>query len=424
MRTDWLTRLRYPAREDIAALAVSAAVLSGSMVLFEPAPTDALMLALVVLLPILGVVRLGHFTLICGLLLLITVCLSLALTPLSATIGSAVKHQLVTLFLVLGAIVVAAYIAADPVARFERIMRCYIAACLFATVCGLIGYFHILPGTYELFTEYGRARGTFKDPNVYGAALTPAIAYLAWNILRSPIRQAGLSSAILLVFAVGLVLSFSRGAWIATTLAVVTVGVISATRGRRREDVRRLMVFLGVGVLGISIAVTGLLQVEKVRDLLTERFSLSQQYDEGPDGRFGGQVKALELIAENPFGIGTHTFRARHHHEQAHNVYLTIMMDAGWLGGLTFIAAIVLSIGVGLYRATFNSALQGPILVCAATVFALSFEGIVIDLDHWRHYFLFLGCLWGLTDARLPAVVTTRRSYDPPPKSAEIASYA
>ena len=44
-------------------------------------------------------------------------------------------------------------------------------------IAALIGYFSLVPGTYDLFTEFGRARGTFKDPNVLGAFLVPALLY-------------------------------------------------------------------------------------------------------------------------------------------------------------------------------------------------------------------------------------------------------
>ena len=72
----------------------------------------------------------------------------------------------------------------------------------------------------------------------------------------------------------------------------------------------------------------------KRRQLMQERASLTQGYDEGPEGRFGGQQKAVRLILDNPFGIGTHTFREKHHHEEVHNVYLTMFHYAGWIGGL------------------------------------------------------------------------------------------
>ena len=42
---------------------------------------------------------------------------------------------------------------------------------MIAATLGVAGYFNLVPGGHDLLTLYGRARGTFKDPNVLGAFL-------------------------------------------------------------------------------------------------------------------------------------------------------------------------------------------------------------------------------------------------------------
>ena len=64
------------------------------------------------------------------------------------------------------------------------------------------------------------------------------------------------------------------------------------------------------------------LQSDQVANLLVERASVTQTYDTGAEGRFGGQEKALGLIVENPLGIGAQQFATHHHPEEVHNVYL------------------------------------------------------------------------------------------------------
>ncbi len=46
-----------------------------------------------------------------------------------------------------------------------------ILAALIAAVCGIAGYFRLFPRAFDLFTLYGRAKGTFNDPNVFGPFL-------------------------------------------------------------------------------------------------------------------------------------------------------------------------------------------------------------------------------------------------------------
>jgi hypothetical protein len=105
--------------------------------------------------------------------------------------------------------------------------------------------------------------------------------------------------------------------------------------------------------------VTVALQVPAVKSLMNERASMDQSYDNGPDGRFGGHAKARRLILDNPFGIGTHTFRTLHHHEEAHSVYLSMFLNAGWFGGYVYVISTLIALFVGFRGAMRRGALQG-----------------------------------------------------------------
>jgi hypothetical protein len=47
--------------------------------------------------------------------------------------------------------------------------------------------------------------------------------------------------------------------------------------------------------------------------------------------------------------------------------------------------------------------------VCVATLVGAVAEGFVIDTDHWRHFFLLLGMIWGLSIATLNLVRAERQ---------------
>lgn len=383
----------------VAALLMATVIATSSIVFSEPSVGDALMAGAVFGLPLLRVMRLGGVTLLNLALWLAIVAAGIGATTLSVTFDTAIKHQLITLFLVMSAVTVAGYVAADPESRFKLVMDAYVFACLVATAAALAGYFNLLPRAYDLFTEYGRARGTFKDPNVYGAAVAPAVGYLVWTMLRSKPRRALLAAAIAAPLMLGLLVSFSRGAWISTGITIALVVWIGAARTRRKADHLRLAKFAAIGTIGLAAVVFAALQVDKVEALMSERASLSQSYDVGPEGRFGGQRKAVELILDNPLGIGTHTFRDRYHPEEAHNVYLSTFLNAGWIGGLLFIISVGMTVAVGLAHALRLGALQGAFVVAAAAFAGVAFEGIIIDTDHWRHLFILMGLVWGLADA-------------------------
>ena len=138
-----------------------------------------------------------------------------------------------------------------------------------------------------------------------------------------------------------------------------------------------------------------------------ERASLDQSYDEGPEGRFGGQQKAAGLILQNPLGLGAQQFVPQYHHEEPHNVYLTMFLNAGWLGGLLFLGLVGTTSVWGLRHAFVRCATQPLFLVVYACFVAHVLEGSIIDLDHWRHFYLLMALVWGLmlsgTRARDPS---------------------
>lgn len=396
----------------LAGLAVALAVGSSTIVFSEPAVTDVLMMGVILGVPILGVGRTGRISLINYGVWLAIVALGVLGTTFSATFDTAIKHQLVTLYLVTGAFALARYVANDPEPRIKLVLYCYVAAAMVATVAAVAGYFRLLPGAYELFTNFGRARGTFKDPNVFGAAVAPAVVACVWVMLREKPRRALVAGAVCLPMVIGVLICFSRGAWISLALSVAILAAVALITSRRKTDFSRLGKFTALGTGAIIIAIVGILQIEQVRTLLTERASFDQSYDLGPEGRFGGQEKARALIAENPLGIGTHTFRDVHHKEEPHNVYLSMFLNAGWLGGFLYIATVIGTLAIGLSRSLERSALQGPLLIVSAAFAGVAFEGYVIDSDHWRSFFILLGCIWGLCDGAPRAANPLRRRDD------------
>lgn len=396
----------------LASIAVALAILTSTIVFSEPAAADVLMMAAIVIVPLLGATRFGRVAVANLCIWLVIVALSLLAATMSVTLDTASKHLLVTLYLVFGAFVLAGFIAKDPEPRIRLLLTCYVIACLVATCAAIIGYFRLLPGAFELFTNFGRARGTFKDPNVYGAAMAPAVVACAWSMLRDLPGRAVKAAAIALPIVVGIFLSFSRGAWVSLVLSLAVLAGIAIYTSRRSADIKRFGKFASIGTGAVIVALFAVTQIEQVRSLLEVRASLDQSYDQGPDGRFGGQAKARGLIAENPFGIGTHTFRVVYHTEEPHNVYLSMFLNAGWLGGFLYIVTIGATLAVGLRGSLERSRLQGAMLVLTASFAGLAFEGFVIDSDHWRVFFILMGAIWGLADAPLPVVDHTRRHDD------------
>ena len=388
-------------RNAIAAFILCAAVLTSGFVASEPAPTDALMLGAIAALPLLGVTRFGLLTSMQTLIwLAICACgiFATANAPVHA-VGDSLKHQLITLYLVLAAFIVACFLREQTERRFALLMSCYVAACTLATAFAIIGYLDLVPGANEAFTLHGRARATFKDPNVYGAVLPLAIAWLGWRVLRGETRRPLATAALAMVLLFGVLISLSRGAWIAALATTGIVVLFAAIYASQRSDQNRLAAVFLAGGTGLALICLWAVQSETVASLLEARFSATASYDEGPHGRFAGQMKALALIPEAPFGIGSGVFSSVHHHEEPHQVYLSMFLMSGWLGGLLYIVSVLSTLAIGLYAIATNRRLRGPLIVATAAFAGVAIQGLVVETDHWRHVFLIMGLVWGLADA-------------------------
>jgi hypothetical protein len=132
--------------------------------------------------------------------------------------------------------------------------------------------------------------------------------------------------------------------------------------------------------------------------MFKERAQLVQSYDVGSGGRFTLQEMALADVLNFPNGMGPFEF-SRVHGLQQHNVYLQAFLVYGWVGGVAYITLLATTIWVGLCTLFARTPWQ-PYLICAfATFVGEVVEGFVIDTDHWRHFFLLLGMIWGLAAA-------------------------
>jgi hypothetical protein len=68
---------------------------------------------------------------------------------------------------------------------------------------------------------------------------------------------------------------------------------------------------------------------------------------------------------------------------------------------MSYILILGATLVMGL-RTVFAATPWRPYLIAAIATFVGEIvEGFVIDTDHWRHFFLLLGMIWGLSAATL-----------------------
>ncbi|MBV9702748.1 MAG: hypothetical protein JO163_08470, partial [Methylobacteriaceae bacterium] len=210
------SRIKGHARVSVAALhdtVLWLLVASGSLVLIEPSPYEALFaVAIVVFGASLRFDRSFVPLVLC--LILFNLGGLLSLIPWTDDHDS-VTFLFTSAYVSATAIFFACVTAERSLERLEIIRRAYIVAAVIGSVAGIAGYFDI-GGLGDVFTKFDRATGTFKDPNVLGPFTVLALVWISQRILVGEIRRGTIAMATtilsFMIIAFALFLTFSRGA--------------------------------------------------------------------------------------------------------------------------------------------------------------------------------------------------------------------
>ena len=391
--------LALPARRKstvhrLALALVWLAVFAGAFVASEPAPVDALNLGLIVLLPTVGLTLIGRPQIAYLALWIVVLAAGLVAAGQAAVEPEAAYiHMAVSIYLALASFVFAAFVAKRPEPHARLILNAYVAAGLVAAGLGIVGYLGVAPG--GLFTVHQRATGLFKDPNVYAPFLIAPMLYLLHEALNARFVRAMAAFAGVGLMALAMLMSFSRGAWVAAAVAAAVYAWVTFVTARTDRQRVKLVLAGAAGAAALLLVIGAALQIDAVERLFVERATLDQSYDVGPEGRFGGQLKAIDHILANPLGIGSLQFGGILHFEQPHNVYLAMLLYAGWVGGGVYLVLVLATIAWGARAVLRRKWPSRTLLVAYAAFVGIAVEGFVIDTDHWRHFYLLMGLLWG-----------------------------
>ena len=138
-----------------------------------------------------------------------------------------------------------------------------------------------------------------------------------------------------------------------------------------------------------------ILSIGSVGSLFQERASLVQSYDSAPQGRFARYAPGFLLMLDNPIGIGPLQF-TRYFPEDPHNSFLDAFVAGGWLGGAVHFTLMIMTLAFGLRHVFVRSPWQRTYIAIYATFAAEVGESVIIDVQHWRHFYLLIGLVWGL----------------------------
>ncbi len=295
----------------------------------------------------------------------------------------------------------------DTLSRLKTIRSAWTLAAVIAAICGMLGYFNVA-GLGEIFTVFGRASGTFKDPNVLGPFLAGPAVLLIQAFFVGDVRRPIAAIVALLIILGGVFFSFSRGAWGVTVFAIVMTGcLLMATSGSSRMHSRIFMTAV-IGSILLTVLLAIILSIDSIRLLFEQRFSLTQDYDVGAQGRFGKIGSAITLLLDRPNGLGPLKFD-NYFPEAPHNVYVNAFSAYGWLGGISYFCLICSTLWIGWAGVWKRTPWQGIYIGFWSVTFFQILQGLQIDTDHWRHLWLLIGVTWGAATASFRYEAATRR---------------
>lgn len=401
--------------DTILHVVLYVAVLSSFLILIEPAPYDYLIVVLAfacvlarvrvnrVVLPLLVLLLVRDAGGAVGLLKILDFgWMRLTGDPTVQTetfeYPDSIRFLAISFYLGLSGVMFACICAQDTLRRIATLRSAFIMSAVVASLLGTMGYFQLSP-SFEIFTLGDRASGGFKGPNDFGAFTIPALLWLIEVFIVDKIRPLNLIASVIIF--IGLLLSFSRGAWGSFLVsAALLIYLLFITQNDRRSR-NRIIFCVAAGVL-VAVAIFMLLSsIDVVNQMFAERSHL-QAYDVNADNRSRLMLEqdSLREIFNHPLGMGPWGF-AHATNWVSHNTFFGITLNHGWVGGTAYLTLIVLTLTVGFRAVWMRTPWQGFLIATYVSFVAMVFESIWGDTDHWRHFYILLGLIWGLVAANL-----------------------
>jgi hypothetical protein len=189
-----------------------------------------------------------------------------------------------------------------------------------------------------------------------------------------------------------LFLSFSRAAWDQFAFAAAFMLFLMFITGKSSRERARIVIVAAAGLAVLALFIVALLSIGQVAELFRERATLDQSYDTGEIGRFGRHLLGFLLALDTPSGIGPLRF-GRRFTEDPHNSYLNAFMSGGWVSGFCYLTLVLVTLVKGFRFVFVRTPWHATYIAVYAAFLGVASESLLIDSDHWRHYFLLLGVL-------------------------------
>jgi hypothetical protein len=381
---------------------------SGAIVFIEPSPYELVTLTAAVLFFATGMRMRLAFMPLALLMTTLNIGYSICAIPFLDT-PEIINWIATSWYMAVTVIFLAMVLSEDTGARLDMLSRGLVVGAIIASFAGIGGYFNLIPGGHDLLTLYDRARGTFKDPNVFGAFLILPALFVLQNVVSARFGKAFRSAIAFGIISFAILLAFSRAAWGVLVLTAALMLTLMVLTSQSRSERSRIVITAVIVALCAVLLLAVLLSFDSIDELFRQRASFDQSYDEGRFGRFGRHILGADMALDLPFGIGPLQFR-HYFPEDTHNSYLNAFMSGGWISGICYPALVFLTVVLGFRYLFVRVPWQRAYLAIFSAFVGAVGESFIIDTDHWRHFWMMTGAIWAMVAAAVPYKHTADRS--------------
>lgn len=265
---------------------------------------------------------------------------------------------------------------------FDRLVRAFLLGSFFFTAVGLVEWVLGTSFVSERFIE-SRFSGAYYDPNHYGSLTAVGLLLLSATYRRAFSGRV-LPAAIAAVLLLGLLLSASRGAWIALALGSMIVVWL-------RPPPRLPVKAVAIGLAGLLFLVLSGF-VGRALDDITDR-------PDNVDHRTSLMEEGLDRLEESHFvGIGLSVF-LDDNDIIIHNSAVWLVVEMGVVG----LAVFVLFVGQPALRlldcrrrsrSSYRAELAAALLAAHA---AMTFSSLTVEATYQRQWWLVFALTIALT---------------------------
>jgi O-antigen ligase len=319
--------------------------------------------------------------------------IALAQVPFSGYPEIALKKSVSLVSLVLMAHVVATLVARSDRDRFAvGVAWTLLAAGVLALVLYPMGI--MLDGQPAID---GRASGTLDNPNEWAASCLIAVPWLWAESSARKGRARWLFTGTAAVLAISVVLSFSRGAYLAALITALAMLLIA----------RRLSLRLVVIGIGLTFALDQLFPLASVMDRFTSSFESHTSIDTSISNRATILEAGIQVFLDHPIlGCGLGAFpieSATTAHvpfgTDAHNTFLTVACETGLLGVILFVW-MLWPLMLRLKRQGLGQRGDRRVRGLLFGFLAMGLMATTVTLHLQGYVWFWIGCAMGLTQDR------------------------